>query len=219
MLRTYIKQTESETQALTLWWLIVLENKSQNSSHWAPITEFRADAGVFYSAAAPRSCWSHLDQFSESWQPELVFRWGVFTLTQLFSSRSRKSTQIQLILCCNKETSPKETVAELIRMMPRKVTLMITVINILTITGKRLIEGTYFSPGFVYTVAIFHAPVTHIDHAQLQINFALVWILYIIDENTGRWWKDTQIPVWFFFFFLLEINLSEIAKVLINWIS
>lgn len=90
----------------------------------------------------------HLDQYPESWQPELVFHWGIFTPMQLLSSRSRKSTQIQLIPCGNKETSPRETVAELILMMPRRVTIMIMVINI-TITGYRLREGAYFYPAFV----------------------------------------------------------------------
>lgn len=65
--------------------------------------------------------------------------------------------------------SPRETVAELILMMLRRVTTMIMVINII-ITRYRLIEGTYFSPGFVYIVAIFHAPVRE-DPTQLEINY------------------------------------------------
>ena len=48
---------------------------------------------------------------------------------------------------------------------------MIMVINI-TIPRYRLMQGTYFSPGYVYTVAIFHAPVREGDHAQLEINCA-----------------------------------------------
>lgn len=59
--------------------------------------------------------------------------------------------------------SPRETVAELILMMPRRVTIMIMMINI-TITGYRLTEGAYFYPAFVYAIVIFHTPVTHIDH-------------------------------------------------------
>lgn len=53
-------------------------------------------------------------------------------------------------------------------MMLRRVTTMIMVINII-ITRYRLIEGTYFRPGFVYIVAIFHAPVRE-DRTQLEIN-------------------------------------------------
>ena len=155
--------------------------------------DFPGDADVFYSTAAPWTCCSHLDKFPESWQPELMFHWGVFTPTQLFSSRSRKSTRIQLILCCNKETSPRETVAELILMMRRRITTMIMVINI-TITRYRLIEGTYFSPGFVYTVAIFHAPVREEDHAQLEINCPGLnslrnWQKHT-QYNSDRWWED-----------------------------
>ena len=155
--------------------------------------DFPGDAGIFYSTAAPWTCCSHLDKFPESWQPELMFHWGIFTPTQLFRSRSRKSTRIQLILCCNKETSPRETVAELMLMMQRRVTTMIMAINI-TITRYRLIEGTYFSPGFVYTVAIFHAPVREEDHAQLEINCPGLnslrnWQKHT-QYNSDRWWED-----------------------------
>lgn len=47
---------------------------------------------------------------------------------------------------------------------------MIMVINI-TITGCRLKEGAHFYPAFVYAGAIFHAPVTHIDHRQKDIQY------------------------------------------------
>lgn len=99
---------------------------------------------------------------------------------------------------------------------------MITVINI-TIAGYRLMEGAYFYLAFVYAVAIFYAPVTDTEYAPLKINFALILVLYIVDENIFNIIQvdDGMTPKCQYDFFFSDIDkaLSEIAKSLINRFS
>jgi hypothetical protein len=82
--------------------------------------------------------------------------------------------------------SPRETVAELMRMMPRRVAIMILVINRI-ITGNSLIEGAYFHSDFVYAVAILHDQFTHIDQVyKIADKFCFV-LSYHMQVNGWNW--------------------------------